>query len=251
MVYPYLTFAQQMAQRLGSTPAGQRITDYAQRGMEAAGRLENKWPSMARGPMGQFPARDAVDKIPLAPFSRGAAGAVGAGSVAAGGVGSFGGISNPFSSGPQSTVPQSMWDELTARGGGVPQNSPTPMAPANPTGGATLMDTIMADRQPAQSGSFGLQGFTMPPVQYGSADSMASGEPGYSGAAGALVPRAPGYSGGAAAVSPPMPPSRPKDLPGRTPGFLDQLLSGPSYQSNNMPVNVQAAGPAMQALVTS
>lgn len=44
----------------------------------------------------------------------------------------------------------------------------------------------------------------------------------------------------------PMPPSRPRDLPGRTPGFLDQLLSGPDYQSNSMPVNVQAAGPAMQ-----
>ena len=44
----------------------------------------------------------------------------------------------------------------------------------------------------------------------------------------------------------PMPPPRPRDLPGRTPGFLDQLLSGPDYQSNNMPVNVQAAEPAMQ-----
>lgn len=43
----------------------------------------------------------------------------------------------------------------------------------------------------------------------------------------------------------PMPPSRPS-LPGRTPGFLDQILSGPDYQSNNMPVDVRAQGPAMQ-----
>lgn len=61
---------------------------------------------------------------------------------------------------------------------------------------------------------------------------MVNTEPGYSGATGAMVPTA------AEAARP--------ALPGRTPGFLDQLLSGPNYQSNNMPVNVQAAGPAMQ-----
>ena len=43
----------------------------------------------------------------------------------------------------------------------------------------------------------------------------------------------------------PMPPPRPRDLPGRTPGFLDQLLSGPNYQSNNMPVDIRAQGPSM------
>ena len=43
----------------------------------------------------------------------------------------------------------------------------------------------------------------------------------------------------------PMPPPRPRDLPGRTPGFLDQLLSGPDYQSNNMPVDIRAQGPSM------
>jgi hypothetical protein len=34
-------------------------------------------------------------------------------------------------------------------------------------------------------------------------------------------------------------------LPGRTPGVLDQLLSGPNYQSNNMPVDIRAQGPSM------
>jgi len=43
----------------------------------------------------------------------------------------------------------------------------------------------------------------------------------------------------------PTTPPRPRDLPGRTPGFLDQILSGPSYQSNNMPVDVRAQGPSM------
>ena len=76
-----------------------------------------------------------------------------------------------------------------------------------------------------------------PPSQYGSATPMAPpsmpmGEPGYSGAAGAMVPTA------AEAAR--------RNLPGRTPGFLDRMLSGPDYQSNNMPVNMQAAGPAMQ-----
>ena len=77
---------------------------------------------------------------------------------------------------------------------------------------------------------------------------MPMGEPGYSGAAGAMVPTA------AEAAAPmqslptsniPMPPPRPRDLPGRTPGFLDQLLSGPNYQSNNMPVDIRAQGPSM------
>lgn len=141
---------------------------------------------------------------------------------------------------------QELFDQLTARGAGgsqIPQMS--------------VMDSIMANRQqaqtggafgdlsgafaamgsrPPQSGAFGLQGFNMPaPVYQGSpsaAPAMPMGEPGYSGAAGAMVPAAPEAAR--------------RTLPGRTPGFLDQLLSGPDYQSNNMPVNVQAAGPAMQ-----
>jgi hypothetical protein len=52
-----------------------------------------------------------------------------------------------------------------------------------------------------------------------------------------------GASGGMPSI--PMPPPRPRDLPGRTPGFLDQLLSGPNYQSNNMPVDIRAQGPSM------
>jgi hypothetical protein len=107
------------------------------------------------------------------------------------------------------------------------------------------MDSIMASRQPQQSGAFGLQGFNMPPVQYGSSNGMFSGPGG-----GEVYSDDPARSVmsqvvGRSAPSIPMPPSRPA-LPGRTPGFLDQLLSGPNYQSNNMPVNVQAAGPAMQ-----
>lgn len=130
---------------------------------------------------------------------------------------------------------QELFDQLTARGAGgsqIPQMS--------------VMDSIMASRQPQQSGAFGVQGFNMPPVQYGSPSGMFSGPGGgevYSDdPARSVMSQANRMS----APNIPMPTPRPKDLPGRTPGFLDQILSGPNYQSNNMPVNVQAAGPAMQ-----
>lgn len=136
-----------------------------------------------------------------------------------------------------SSPPQALWDELTARGAGGAVDT------RSPSGGATLMDLIMQDRSKGRESAFGLQGPNMPaaPV-YNYATPEYSGAPGYEGAAGALVPTAASVRG----QTPPMPMPRPKDLPGRTPGFLDQLLSGPDYQSNNMPVNVQAAGPAMQ-----
>lgn len=234
MVMQFLQPAQAVAQRLANTPAGQRAAELAQRGMDAAGRLENKWPSLPRGLGGQFPSREAIDRVPLQPFSRGAAGALGLGGVGAGS-GQFEGVRDRFAASPQSTVPQSMWDDLTARGGGTPSAPPAPatLPPPAPT---TLMDSIMADRPSPQSGAFGMGGPQMPAVQYGSATPaapmpMPMGEPGYSGAAGAMVPTA------AEAAR--------RNLPGRTPGFLDRMLSGPDYQSNNMPVNMQAAGPSM------
>jgi hypothetical protein len=111
-------------------------------------------------------------------------------------------------------------------------------------GEPTVMDSIMAARQPQQSGAFGLQGFNMPPTQYGSDNGMFAGPGGgemYSNDPSRSVMSQVG-SGGAANI--PMPPPRPS-LPGRTPGFLDQLLSGPNYQSNNMPVDIRAQGPSM------
>jgi hypothetical protein len=96
--------------------------------------------------------------------------------------------------------------------------------PSMPSGGITVMDSIMAGRQ----------------------GDMMYDRPGLPDDALGGFPSAPaaGASGGRPSI--PMPPSRPRDLPGRTPGFLDQLLSGPNYQSNNMPVDIRAQGPAMQ-----
>jgi hypothetical protein len=85
---------------------------------------------------------------------------------------------------------------------------------------------------------------------------MPMGEPGYSGAAGAMMPASPfrnpmmmntepGYSAAAGAMVPTAAEAARPALPGRTPGFLDQLLSGPDYQSNNMPVDIRAQGPSM------
>jgi hypothetical protein len=54
-----------------------------------------------------------------------------------------------------------------------------------------------------------------------------------------------GYGGTAGAMGPLSTQAARPSLPGRTPGFLDQLLSGPNYQSNNMPVDIRAQGPSM------
>jgi len=231
-------FLGMMAQRAGNTQVGraatglaerggQAVADIGRRGLEAAGRLENRFPSLPRGPGGQFPSRTAAERVTLQPFSRGAAGVAGAGSAAMGGAGSFGTISNPLSS-PAPSNMQDVFAQLDRQTRGEP----------------TVMDSIMAASQPQQSGAFGLQGFNMPPTQYGSDNGMFAGPGGgemYSNDPSRSVMSQVG-SGGAANI--PMPPPRPS-LPGRTPGFLDQLLSGPNYQSNNMPVDIRAQGPSM------
>ena len=78
-----------LAQRAGNTPAGQAFLRMAQQAADkAAGKIgqfgdklltwEGKWPTMARGPAGQFPARPFPgDRLPVAPISRGAAGLAG------------------------------------------------------------------------------------------------------------------------------------------------------------------------------
>lgn len=123
---------------------------------------------------------------------------------------------------------------------------------------ASLMDVIMQNRAkspmralPMNAPFGGLGGASeamtgnmvaRPPMLMGAPNPMLSApqfqnpmmtnmEPGYSGAAGAMVPTA------AEAARP--------SLPGRTPGFLDQLLSGTDYQSNSMPVDIRAQGPSM------
>jgi len=219
-------FLGMMAQRAGNTQVGraatglaerggQAVADIGRRGLEAAGRLENRFPSLPRGPGGQFPSRTAAERVPLQPFSRGAAGVAGAGSAAMGGAGSFGTISNPFSS-PDPSNMQDVFAQLDRQTRGQ-VGSPMPQS------GGTMMDSIMASRQ----------------------GGMMYDRPGLPDDALGGFPSAPaaGASGGMPSI--PMPPPRPRDLPGRTPGFLDQLLSGPDYQSNNMPVDIRAQGPSM------
>ena len=216
MVYPYLQFGQNIAQRLANTPAGQTAAGYMQRGGEALGRFENRWPAMARGPMGQFPARTAADKVPLAPVSGSLAGAAGVGSAATGGVGSFGTLSNPFAS----PAPSNMQDVF----GQLDRQTREQLGPPMPTG-MSVMDSIMAGRQ-------GNMMYDRPGLPDDALGGFPSAPP---AAASGFVPPA----------NIPMPPSRPRDLPGRTPGFLDQLLSGTDYQSNSMPVDIRAQGPSM------
>jgi len=119
---------------------------------------------------------------------------------------------------------------------------------------ASLMDSIM--NQYREKSAMRALPFNAPYGGLGGAtESMAGGtsaaRPMMMGAPSPMFSQPPmmmnadqGY-GGIPTSNIPMPPPRPRDLPGRTPGFLDQLLSGPNYQSNNMPVDIRAQGPSM------
>jgi len=121
-------------------------------------------------------------------------------------------------------------------------------SPSNPMMSANIGQGLTANpvAQPFAPSAFGslVNRSNSSYIEPAPASSFMGGPPSQPPAAPAAAPGAPMQ--GLPTANIPMPPSRPRDLPGRTPGFLDQLLSGPDYQSNNMPVNVQAAGPAMQ-----
>ncbi len=74
-----------LAQRAGNTPAGQAFLRMAQNAANRVINAETKFPTLPRGPAGQFPARPFPgDRLPVAPISRGAAGLAGAAGVGMG-----------------------------------------------------------------------------------------------------------------------------------------------------------------------
>jgi len=106
---------------------------------------------------------------------------------------------------------------------------------------------LLPQFNPMAQGDVGVFGPPMPQSPFGSLPQLSPMPQGGAalGQAGAdMVMRQNAANVGLPTSNIPMPPSRPA-LPGRTPGFLDQLLSGPNYQSNNMPVDVRAQGPSM------
>lgn len=197
-----------LAQRAGNTPAGQSFLRMAQQAADKFRSVETKWPTMARGPGGQFPVRNVPgDKVPVAPFSRGLAGAAGAGAVAAGS-GQFEGVRDRLteSAGASPSIPPSVWGELDARGAGAP---PMPPAPAPQTYGNNDMSASFLDG----------------PSTYGREEPRQMPQ-----AARAAVSTARNV------VAPrdiPTPPPRPREL---QTGAPMTLRSSPDYQSNSRPV---------------
>lgn len=110
---PQIQYLQMMAQRFAGTPVGQWFASQADKAMQTLGAarvLESRY--------------DVATKAPLSPIGRTAAGAVGLGSVATGGVGSF--------NRPEvlSADRQALFDQLSARGAGMPETRPPAPAPA-------------------------------------------------------------------------------------------------------------------------
>lgn len=196
---PQIQYLLMMAQRFGNTPVGQWFSSQAQRAMDAARIAETKWPTMSRGAAGQFPARTAADKIPVAPFSRGAAGLAGVGAVGAG-------------SGQFEGVRSRLFSELDARGGAGGAPEPRPL-------------TIPASTPSFQSSDMSAR-FLDGPSTY---------QPDYSGYGGGDSPReimmqralaataAPAREAATRAVMPSSPP-----LPPRRPAEASPAASGPS-----------------------
>jgi hypothetical protein len=84
-VNPTVMYFLNLAQRAGNTPAGQAFLRMAQNAANRVINAETKFPTLPRGPAGQFPARPFFgDKLPVAPISRGAAGLAGAAGVGMG-----------------------------------------------------------------------------------------------------------------------------------------------------------------------
>jgi hypothetical protein len=120
---PLVLYFLNLAQRAGNTPAGQRFLQMAQGAAEKATSVESKLPTMARGPMGRFPARPMLgDRTAVAPISRGAAGLAGAAGVGMGS-GQFEGVRDRLYEGARAepAIPQSLWGELDARAVNAPQ----------------------------------------------------------------------------------------------------------------------------------
>lgn len=128
-MYPQIQYLQMMAQRFAGTPVGQWFANQASKAIEKASLFENNIPRLSMlGPnKNLIPPRPGIgDKLPMAPFSRGAAGIAGAGSVIAGG-GRFEGVRDRLMASPEAApaLPPSFWEELNARGAGAPTTMPS------------------------------------------------------------------------------------------------------------------------------
>jgi len=149
---PQIQYLQMMAQRFAGTPVGQWFASQADKAMQTLGAarvLESRY--------------DVATKAPLSPIGRTAAGAVGLGSVATGGVGSF--------NRPEvlSADRQALFDQLSARGAGMPETRPP--SPAAPTAPAIPMGEAFG---PPMYGNTDMSArFSDPPQQYVSSDMSA------------------------------------------------------------------------------
>lgn len=152
---PQIQYLQMMAQRFAGTPVGQWFASQADKAMNAARALESRY--------------DVATKAPLSPIGRTAAGALGLGSAAAGGVGSF--------NRPEvlSTDRQALFDQLSARGAGMPETRPPPPAPASAPAPAPapVRSTGEAFGPPMYTNTDMSARFSDPPQQYVSTDMSA------------------------------------------------------------------------------
>lgn len=151
---PQIQYLQMMAQRFAGTPVGQWFASQADKAMQTLGAariLESRY--------------DVATKAPLSPIGRTAAGALGLGSAAAGGVGSF--------TRPEvlSSDRQALFDQLSARGAGMPETRPPSPAPAPaPT---PVRSTGEAFGPPMYTSTDMSARFSDPPQQYVSSDMSA------------------------------------------------------------------------------
>ena len=211
---PAVQYFLALAQRAGNTPAGQRFLQMAQQAADKVRGMETRWPTMARGPGGQCPARTMPgDKLPVAPISRGLAGAAGAGAVAAGS-GQFEGVRSRLYEGAEArpNIPGSRWGELDARGAGAP---PLPMNYGRGDS-PREMGAVRDNEWQGPPETFGP--LTQPPMPREARAAVST--------ARSIVAPPPRQA--------PMPPPRPRE------GAPMMLPSSPDYQSNSRPVQDNA-----------
>ena len=209
-----------LAQRAGNTPTGQAFLRMAQNAANRVINAETKFPTLPRGPAGQFPARPFFgDKLPVAPISRGAAGLAGAAGVGMGS-GQFEGVrDHVMGSSEPASSPNPLFSQLD-RSASAPTNfQNSDMSAAFLDGPAT----------PRFQNSDMSAGFADPP-QFTNTDMSARFLDGPSAARAAVR-----TAHNVMPQDPPLPPPRARDeAPAR-----GRFFSGPDYQS----MNALAEGP--------
>ena len=190
-----------LAQRAGNTPTGQAFLRMAQNAANRVINAETKFPTLPRGPAGQFPARPFPgDKLPVAPIARGAAGLAGAAGVSMGS-GQFEGVRDRV-------IPQSLFSQLdrsSSAPASVPTSSPTSASTPrfqNSDMSAAFLDGPAAPRFQNSDMS---AGFADPP-QFTNTDMSARFLDGPSAARAAVR-----TAHNVMPQDPPLPPPRPRD----------------------------------------